>query len=105
MFFCEQCQYEASSETILKYHQDTLHPDCNIYGVKVSSMESIIQHKKAVHEGVKYRCGQCGHQSTLKGNLAEHKRAVHEGVKYPCGQCGYQATTKGSLAQHKRAVH
>ena len=30
---------------------------------------------------------------------------MHEGVKYPCGQCGHQATTKGSLDQHKKALH
>ena len=39
------------------------------------------------------------------GNLAEHKRAVHEGVKYPCEQCNYQATSKGNLAKHQRNRH
>ena len=58
-----------------------------------------------MHEGVKYPCGQCGHQFTSKGILAEHKSAVHEGVKYPCRQCGYEATTKGSLSKNKRAEH
>ena len=42
---------------------------------------------------------------TIRGDLSIHKRAVHEGVKYPCGQCNYQATTQGSLDEHKRAVH
>ena len=26
-----------------------------------------------------------------KGSLAEHKRAVHKGVKYPCGQYNHQS--------------
>ena len=30
MFSCEQCQYQASSEAILKYHQDTVHQDTNV---------------------------------------------------------------------------
>ena len=56
MFFCDKCQHEASSEATLKYHQDTLHQDttydCNICGVQVSSKESLIQHKRAVHERI-----------------------------------------------------
>ena len=28
-------------------------------------------------------CEQCNYQSTKKGSLSEHKRAVHERVKYP----------------------
>ena len=40
-----------------------------------------------------------------KGYLAQHKRAVHEGVKYLLGQCNHQATLKGNLTQPKRAVH
>ena len=67
---------------------------------------NLAKHKRAVHEGVKYHCRQCGYyQETTKGSLAEHKRALHVGVKYPCGQCGYQETTKGNLNEHKRAVH
>ena len=60
MFSCDQCQHEASSEATLKYHQDTLHHhqdttyDCNICGVQVSSKDILVQHKRAVHEGVKY---------------------------------------------------
>ena len=37
--------------------------------------------------------------------MAPHREAVHEGMKYPCGQCQYQATIKGSLDWHKREVH
>ena len=38
----------------------------------------------------------------ISQHLRKHKRAVHEGVKYPCRQCGYQATSNGHLAWHKR---
>ena len=58
MFFCDQCQYEASSEATLKYHQDTEHQDtkydCNLCGVHLSSKKNLFRHKRAVHEGVKY---------------------------------------------------
>ena len=97
--------------------------------VTIKQLQSnLAVHKRAVHEGLKFPCGQCKHQSTSKGNLAPHnranilagndtikqqekvllfnkKRAVHEGVKYPCRQCNHQATSKSNLARHKRAAH
>ena len=51
----------------------------------------------AVHEGIKYPCGQCGKEFSLEGNLAEHERIVYVGIKYPCGQCGKQFSHKGNL--------
>ena len=63
------------------------------------------EHKRAVHEGVKFPCTQCDKRFNHKGNLEEHKRAVHEGVKFPCTQCDKRFTKKGYLEEHKRAVH
>ena len=64
-----------------------------------------IRHRRSVHAGIKYPCGQCEYQATEKGNLDKQRRSVHEGIKYPCGQCEYQATQKGKLEQHRRSVH
>ena len=75
-----------------------------ICDIQVSTKESLAHHKKAVHEGVIYICGQCGYKSTTKGHLVKHKKTVHERVKYPCRICDHQATSKGKLAQHKWAV-
>ena len=47
---------------------------------------------------------KCDYQPTINRILAEHKRAVHEGVKYSCRIYNYQATTSGSLAGDHRAV-
>ena len=63
------------------------------------------QHKRAVHEGVKYACRQCNYQATLKGDLARHNRAVHEGIKYSCRQCDQQFSWKSGIAKHQRKVH
>ena len=65
----------------------------------------LAEHKRAVHEGVKYPCGHCNYKATTKGSLAEHKRAVNEGVKYLCQQCNYHATSKCNLGKHNRGVH
>ena len=54
-----------------------------------TTKESLDRHKRSVHEGMKYPCGQCEYQATTKENLDRHKRSVHEGIKYPCQQCEY----------------
>ena len=45
------------------------------------------------------------YQATAKRSLGLHRRSIHDGIKYPCGQCDYQATTKSSLRQHRKSVH
>ena len=102
MFPCDQCQYKDSSEAVVKNHQDTVHKVTKY--IQSTSKEDLAQHRRAVHEGVQYPCGQCGHQSTSKGNLAQHKRAVHERIKYPCEQCCHQSTSKENLAKHKSSL-
>ena len=54
---------------------------------------------------MKNPCGQCEYQAITKGSLFQHKRSIHEGIKYPCAQCEYQATTKSNLKQHRKSVH
>ena len=83
---------------------DTHHRE-ELYPYQATSKGSLAQHKRAVHEGVKYSCGQCVHQATSNGDLARHKRAVHEGVKFSCRQCGKQFTRKSRVMQHQRTIH
>ena len=45
---------------------------------------------------------QCDHQFTSKRHLARYQKAVHEGVKHPCGQCGRQYTERELLLNTKR---
>ena len=37
-----------------------------------------------------YSCNICGQQVSHKNSLVSHKRIVHDGIKYPCRQCSYQ---------------
>ena len=60
--------------------------EVNILAVNVEKGH-LVQHKRAVHEGVKYPLSQCGNQFTSEGYLSEHIKAVHEGIKYPSNQC------------------
>ena len=71
----------------------------------IRSSPSLAEHKRGVHEGFKYPCGQCGKQFSSKEFVTEHQRSVHEGVKYPCGKCGKQFSSKRNVAKHNRVVH
>ena len=61
-----------------------------------------MQHKRVIHEGVKYHCNQCDQCANLVVSLVQHKRIVHDRVKYSCKQCDRQADSRGSLDQHNR---
>ena len=54
---------------------------------------------------VMYLCDQCDFQSVSKRYLIQHKKSVHEGVKFPCDQCEYKATEKGNLLRHLKSKH
>ena len=71
----------------------------------IKQLQSLAEHIRAVHEGVKYPCTQCNYQATSKCNLGRHQRGIHEGVKYPCRKCGQHFSQKGNLARHCISVH
>ena len=74
MPFCDQCQYEAPTNYVLKVHHKYLH--------------------------VKYDCIICGHKSSSKNILVQHKRAAHEELEYPFKHCTFTAASKGTLSKH-----
>ena len=43
--------------------------------------ECLIEHQRALHEGVKYFSGQCVQQLSWKASHAKHQRVVHKGLK------------------------
>ena len=78
-------------------------------------------HKLSKHDGVKYYCDLCDHESIKQDHLARdsqnmmecdfqakwqnylvtHKLSKHDGVKYSCDLCTYQATYQVNLVTHK----
>ena len=65
----------------------------------------ITQHKRSVHEGVRYSCRHCDYKARQKAHLRKHNEYKHEGVRYPCDQCEYKATTRTNLKRHIRKIH
>ena len=72
---------------------------------QAKSRSYLVKHQRALHEGIKYPCRQCGKEFTMKGEVRQHQLAVHDKVKYQCNQCNHQTTCKKYLAEHKRTVH
>ena len=81
------------------------------------------QHKKRIHEGVRYQCDQCDYSAgkfhTLKcdkcidvatssSDFKKHKAVRHKGnpcnKNYQCDNCTYAARTS-SLKVHKELKH
>jgi hypothetical protein len=52
----------------------------------------------------KHECPQCDYGTDVNTNYKAHK-AMHEGVRYPCTQCGKHFTANASLQHHVRVVH
>ena len=82
------CGYQTPRKNNLKLHDQAVH-----------------EGQKALHEGAKYRCNQCDHQATTKGNLVTHQQSVHMGIKFLCEHCDYQAMRKSHLVTHQQSVH
>ena len=66
---------------------------------------SLTEHKKNKHEGIKYYCDQCEHGATTPKNLKKHVENKHEGIKYFCDQCDYQTGWQSNLSQHQKVYH
>ena len=47
----------------------------------------------------------CTYTSKRMDKLRQHKRTVHEGLRYPCDMCDYAATRPDKLKNHREAKH
>ena len=79
--------------------------ECDQCHKTFSSVGSLYNHNKSIHQGVKYACDQCDYQATQQCHLKLHIGSQHKGVKYACDQCGYQASTPGHLKIHIQSRH
>merc|ERR1712129_61636 len=56
---------------------------CSICNKKFSASYSLDEHKKAVHEGIRFPCDFCDHISSSKRNLRGHMRGKHPAEELP----------------------
>ena len=54
--------------------------DVHLKVFNLSFLFIIKKHIQAVHDGVKYGCGECDYKASYKNNLNEYTRVVDEGI-------------------------
>ena len=76
---------------------------CNICQKQFSS--GLLRHMEIDHEGKRFHCEYCDHQSTQRSSLKMHIEAKHKGIKHICNQCGKSFSQSGTLNIHIKTKH
>ena len=81
---CELCGYKAIGNE-LKKHMDLKHSakpvncfPCNECELETQHIDELVEHKKTVHEVLKYACDLCEHVDGLLEGLWRHKIDAHQ---------------------------
>ena len=112
-FSCKLCSIQTSSTQSLRIHMKLKHDDnpkkllcdqCD-YTCHSFNMTRLKEHKRAVHDKIKFPCSECSFQTTSKNSLVMHKRSKHEGIKHKCDHCDHQSASKSDLKRHSFNKH
>ena len=115
-FVCKVCGKGFKTKQNLSNHSSThtsTHTKdkafkCVVEGCtkRYASVGGLLQHKKAVHEGVYYECPKCGKRFARKFKMTEHVKIVHEQeTTHKCFKCGALFGQNFNLTRHIRTVH
>ena len=75
---CDQCPYAGKSKHLLDLHIKIRHTDL-----------------------LDKQCMKCSYRATNKVNLIIHEGIIHEGIKFSCEKCGHQTKTLRGLVRHR----
>ena len=126
LYFCDNCEYEATSRDKLQKHQQAIHKvvayPCKLCDFQ-SGWQNILQsHVESKHAYMnqltrkfirrsikKYKCGQCEYNAHKLTILLRHMQQMHEenNVKFVCDfhDCDYQSKTPEAITFHQRKKH
>ena len=60
------------------------------------------EHKKMVHEMIKFNCDTCDKSFSSNGNLKQHKMKVHDLITHRCEVCEKSFMDRSSLMMHTK---
>jgi len=107
-FFCDICEYGATSKAIVMSHKKDKHEssttDCNFCDFQGISHSNLEDHKQTAHVGSIFSCDQCTYESKSEAMLAGHKRLEHGDLFY-CDKCKFKTTSTVTLKNHILAKH
>ena len=108
---CEKCGLLFKSSQSLKHHVSRIHKkenrfQCDICSKIFGDKNTMILHKKSIHEKLTLVCDQCGSKFNWEKTLKHHIRTVHEGfVPFECKDCGKTFNRKQFYTNHVLMVH
>src|SRR5437870_3853700 len=73
---------------------------CELCGKTYRQRQSLVEHRRRVHEGVKYPCDSCCKVFAHPTTRRQHVFRDHLGQGYPCPLCSKIFTAKNSVRQH-----
>ena len=93
-FVCSRCEFQTSSEGILKKHVSSIH--VSETGASRAEQET----------NSKLSCSKCGFKTTNENILKRHESNIH-GNSEPlaCEKCNFSTTKKINLKWHMEAMH
>ena len=80
---------------------------CDLCGKKMTSSNSLANHRKCVHEGTRnHTCETCGKNFAYQSDLRNHQKCVHEGTRnHTCETCGKSFAYPRDLRKHNATTH
>ena len=107
---CDQCEKVFASKKGLEEHKRIIHEglryECTVCDYTCAQKSSLLRHTKIVHEGILHQCERCGQVHTTEKGLQEHIMAIHENIReYQCDECGKYQVSRERLLVHKSNAH
>jgi len=108
-FPCAQCEYVSRSHQTLLDHIKAIHLgvrfQCQFCDYTTKRKRDLQPHVKQKHEGAKFPCDKCDYVTDRIQSLNIHMKSQHLGVTYPCPECDFVGKYRASLWQHRKTVH
>lgn len=111
-FACEFCNYTgAESKWKLDMHVKRIHLrqkswQCEKCGQSFYKKAEMVQHNRAAHLNITYKCDLCDYVGKAKHRVHAHARRVHfRQLNHQCDICGQRFFAKKDLTVHRTIKH
>ena len=109
---CQFCPGTFSHAYLCKRHVEKVHKgikkepvSCPICEKQFALKQSLRNHEKTVHEGIRYPCHDCGKTYATKSDLNCHIKACHRGIKALCRFCPMEFGRPSDRNRHEKQKH
>ena len=88
-------------------HDKVLELKCQECPSTFRHRSSLLQHQKAYHQGMEFKCDREGCKNVFVSQraLRDHVRAIHENVLFTCSKCNKTFKWRFGLRFHEKNAH